>query len=159
MNNNKIQEIDKITNYILQKKYGNNITYQELQQFTNYNLNDEYESYKFKASTMGRVKNILIEYGYVLKAVKYMGYYILKPNQVQSYTYRTYIQKPLKHLKKAEIILTNTKTKTLRESELIKHQLTIELDKDLISATDNLVNSKRYKILNPIEGRKYSAKQ
>lgn len=158
MNNNKVQEIDEIVNYVLQKKYGENITYQELQQFTNYDLNDEYESYKFKASIMGRVKNILIEYGYILKAVKYMGYYILKPNQVQSYTYRTYIVKPLRHLKKAEIILINTKTKTLKENELINHRLTIELDKDLISATDNLVNSKKYETLNPVERKKYNAK-
>ena len=69
-----------------------------------------------------------------------MGYYILKSNQIQSYTYRTYIRKPLKHLKKAERILTNTNTKTLKQNELLDYQLTVNLNEVLINATDNIIN-------------------
>lgn len=157
--NDKLQEIDNIVNYIVKKKQGESVTYQELQTFTNYDLNDEYSSYKFKTCIMGRVKNILIEYGYILKSVKYMGYYILKSNQIQSYTYRTYIRKPLRHLKKAERILTNTNTKTLKQNELLDYQLTVNLNEDLINATDNIINSKKYIILDSEERKKYNAKQ
>lgn len=114
------------------------------QNLTHYNLSDEFESYKFKSSIMQKVKNELIENGYVIKSIRGIGYYILKQNQIQSYTYRTYIKKPLRHLKKAEIILNNTKTSLLNKKELEKHQLTNKLNKDLINITETLINAKEY---------------
>lgn len=95
-------EVEEIVNYIRNKKEGETITFKELQNYTSYDLNNEIQNYKFKVNIISRVKNELIEYGYVLRAVRNIGYYILKSNQIQSYTYRTYIKKPLKQFQKAE---------------------------------------------------------
>ena len=137
-------EKEKIVKYFYTKNYGDIVKFEELQCLTYYNLSDEFESYKFKSSIMQKVKNELIENGYVIKSIRGIGYYILKQNQIQSYTYRTYIKKPLRHLKKAEIILNNTKTSLLNKKELEKHQLTNKLNKDLINITETLINAKEY---------------
>lgn len=137
-------EKEKIVKYFYTKNYGDIVKFEELQYLTHYNLSDEFESYKFKSSIMQKVKNELIENGCVIKSIRGIGYYILKQNQIQSYTYRTYIKKPLRHLKKAEIILNNTKTSLLNKKELEKHQLTNKLNKDLINITETLINAKEY---------------
>lgn len=137
-------EKEKIVKYFYTKNYGDIVKFEELQYLTHYNLSDEFESYKFKSSIMQKVKNELIENGYVIKSIRGIGYYILKQNQIQSYTYRTYIKKPLRHFKKAEIILNNTKTSLLNKKELEKHQLTNKLNKDLINITETLINAKEY---------------
>lgn len=147
MPNKKAFEKEKIIRYFCQKNFGETVTYKELQQFTHYNLNDEYENYKFKTSLMAVVKNELIEKGYVLKSIRKVGYYILKPNQIQSYTYRTYINKPLKSYQKAEIILNKTKINKLNEKQFKKHKLTQNLNKELINITNDLINSNTYKVL------------
>jgi hypothetical protein len=141
---NNINDKEMIVKYILNKDFGETIKFEELQPYTKYNLLDETESYIFKSSIMSKVKNILIEYGYVLKSIRYVGYYLLKPNQIQSYTYRNYIKKPLKAFMKAECILSNTNTKRLETEELIRHQLTTELSRNLIDETNKIINSKEY---------------
>lgn len=148
MQNKKAFEKEKIIKYFCRKNFGETVTYKELQQFTHYNLNDDYENYKFKTSLMGTVKNELIEEkGYVLKSIRKVGYYILKPNQIQSYTYRTYITKPFKSYQKAEIILNKTKMNKLNEKQFQKHKLTQKLNKELIDITNNLINCETYKVL------------
>lgn len=111
---------------------------------TKYNLSDKFENYKFKANVIRPVKNRLIQSGIVIRSVRNIGYYILKPNQVQSYTYRTYIVKPLKHFEKAATILSNTKTTELDEAELEKHNLTLNLDTELMKATNILIKNEKY---------------
>ena len=137
-------ETKEIIKYFYSKKFGETIRFEELQQFTHYNLRDEYESYKFKGNVMRKVKNELIENGYVLKSIRKIGYYILKPNQIQSFTYRTYIIKPLKNFEKAEVILNNTKRSNLNEEELKKHKLTQKLNRELKYSTSVLINSQEY---------------
>lgn len=137
-------EKEEILKYFYSKNFGETITFEELQRFTHYNLQDEYESYIFKGSLMKKVKNELIENGYVLKSIRKIGYYILKPNQIQSYTYRTYIKRPLKQYEKAKIILDNTKKSNLNNKELEKHKLTEKLNRELINNTSNLINSEIY---------------
>ena len=100
----KVFESDSIIEYFKFKKQGEQINYDELQQFTHYDLKNVLEFHYFKTNTMRRVKEGLIDYGIIIKAIPNIGYYILKSNQVSSYTYRTYIKKPLKQLNKAERI-------------------------------------------------------
>lgn len=147
----KTFEKEKILKYFYSKNFGETITFDELQQFTHYNLKDEYESYVFKGSLMRKVKNELIENGYVLKSIRKIGYYILKPNQIQSYTYRTYIKRPLRQYEKAKVILDNTKKNNLNEKEFEKYKLTQELNQELIDKTNNLFNLEKYKILKKSE--------
>ena len=141
---NKTFYIDEVTNYIKQKNYGDTITFTELQSITGYNLQDKFESYKFKSNIIRPVKNRLIYSGIVLKSIRNIGYYILKPNQIQSYTYRTYIVKPLKYFEKADIILSKTNKSLLNKYELDKHKLTQELNHDLLTQANILIENEKY---------------
>lgn len=143
----KVFESDNIIEYFKFKKQGEQINYDELQQFTHYDLKNVLEFHYFKTNTMRRVKEGLIDYGMIIKAIPNIGYYILKSNQVSSYTYRTYIKKPLKQLNKAERILNNTETKSLTVGELGKYNLTMALNQDLMAANDKVLNSNKYKEL------------
>ena len=143
----KVFESDSIIEYFKFKKQGEQINYDELQQFTHYDLKNVLEFHYFKTNTMRRVKEGLIDYGIIIKAIPNIGYYILKSNQVSSYTYRTYIKKPLKQLNKAERILNSTETKSLTVGELGKYNLTIALNQDLMAANDKVLNSNKYKEL------------
>lgn len=144
---NKVFEVEEIVKFICCKDFGETINYEDLQQFTNYNLDDELEAYRFKANIMRKVKNKLIDEGYILKSIRNVGYYILKPNQIQSFTYRTYITKSILRYEKAEIILKNTKTTKLNDKELNKHKLTQELNSALIEKTNYLINLDKYEEL------------
>lgn len=140
-------ERENIRNYIMKKQFGDTIVFKDLQQFTDYDLNNEYENYKFKTTIMRFVKDELIQEGYILKSIRGVGYYILKQNQISSYTYRTYIKKPLKYLDKADTILKSTHTILLNKKEVEKHSLTQELNEELIGKNSEIINSKKYESL------------
>lgn len=140
-------ERENIRNYIMKKQFGDTIVFKDLQQFTDYDLNNEYENYKFKTTIMRFVKDKLIQEGYILKSIRGVGYYILKQNQISSYTYRTYIKKPLRYLDKADTILKSTHTILLNKKEVEKHSLTQELNEELIGKNSEIINSKKYESL------------
>lgn len=140
-------EKENIRNYIMKKQFGDTIVFKDLQQFTEYDLNNEYENYKFKTTIMRFVKDELIQEGYILKSIRGVGYYILKQNQISSYTYRTYIKKPLKYLDRADTILKSTHTILLNKKEVEKHSLTQELNEELIGKNSEIINSKKYESL------------
>lgn len=140
-------ERENIRNYIMKKQFGDTIVFKDLQQFTDYDLNNEYENYKFKTTIMRFVKDELIQEGYILKSIRDVGYYILKQNQISSYTYRTYIKKPLRYLDKADTILKSTHTVLLNKKEVEKHSLTQELNEELIGKNSEIINSKKYESL------------
>lgn len=140
-------EKENIRNYIMKKQFGDTIVFKDLQQFTEYDLNNEYENHKFKTTIMRFVKDELIQEGYILKSIRGVGYYILKQNQISSYTYRTYIKKPLRYLDKADTILKSTHTILLNKKEVEKHSLTQELNEELIGKNSEIINSKKYESL------------
>lgn len=140
-------ERENIRNYIMKKQFGDTIVFKDLQQFTDYDLNNEYENYKFKTTIMRFVKDELIQEGYILKSIRGVGYYILKQNQISSYTYRTYIKKPSRYLDKADTILKSTHTILLNKKEVEKHSLTQELNEELIGKNSEIINSKKYESL------------
>ena len=88
----KKQNIQEAVEYILAKNYGSTILHQELAKILGYNIDDEDEFKKYK-SVMGRIKNFVLQYGYVLKGISGVGFYILKPTQVSNHCYRTYVKK------------------------------------------------------------------
>lgn len=143
----RVFEFENIITYFRTKNQGEQVSYDELQVFTHYNLKDPLEFYHFKTNTMRRAKEGLVDYGIIIKAIPEVGYYILKSNQIQSYTYRTYIKRPLKQLDKAKRILDNTDTNSLGHDELQKHNLTIQLDTDLIHENSKILNSEKYREL------------
>ena len=143
----KVFEFENIINYFKTKKQGEQVTYDELQSFTHYNLQEPLEFFHFKNNTMRRAKEGLVDYGFIIKAIPEVGYYILKSNQIQSYTYRTYIKRPLKQLDKAKRILTNTNVDLLKYDELQKHELTMQLNSDLIKENSKILGLDKYKEL------------
>ena len=102
------QRISETVEYILDetKEKGKGITLsnKKLGNLLKYNIEDELEWKKYK-STMNRVKNILINYGIVLKSIVGIGYYVLKDNQISGYCYHTYIKRTTILLDKSEHIL------------------------------------------------------
>lgn len=137
---------EKVMELILSKEYGETITYDTLNEILQRNLSDFHERECFRRE-MNKVKNALFEKGYVIRPVFNVGYYILKPNQVSSYTYRNYIVKPIHSFRKAKTILDNTSKKGFNKEEISEYKTTCELNEAMIYASTELINSDEYKKL------------
>lgn len=137
--------IKDIIDFIKTKDYGTTIYYTDITRRIGLNIELE-EHKKFFKSLMSKVKNILIDYSYILKSVGGTGYYILKPNQIPSFTYRTYIVKPQKAYEKATRILNRTDRTNFRAIDTENYDDVCELNMQLIDTTDyTIFNSKYYK--------------
>lgn len=137
---------EQVYNYILTKKYGDTITNEELNNILQENLKDEYGKIRFR-NQMVKVKDTLYKKGFVIRPIYNIGYYILKPNQVSSYTYRNFIVRPTKQYNKAKIILENINNKEFNNDENLEFKTTKSLNKKIIDTTNNLLNSNEYKNL------------
>ena len=137
------QRIQELVEYILDLNFGETISFEKAGYILKYNIEDEKEYKKFR-STMQRVKNILIDYGYVLKTITNVGYYILKPKQISGYCYHTYIRKTEKLLGKSSRILQHTKTSELSEIRKEEYDNVCDLNIDLITNIDNTIENSNY---------------
>lgn len=133
---------EKLYEFILSKNYGETITIEQINNILQENLNSDLGSKRFR-NQINKVKNKLYEKGYVIRSIYDIGYYILKPNQVSSYTYRNFIVKPTKQFNKARIIMKNTNTKNLNDDEYVELYNTIELNKEMIRTTNKILNSEK----------------
>ena len=104
----------EVCDYVLSQDCGNVIPYDILSEMFGRKLNSEKE-WKTLTNRMRQVKSIMVNYGIVLKNVIGVGYYILKPKQISSYCYRTYIEKSQKLLNRSQKILNNIDKKELSE--------------------------------------------
>lgn len=134
---------EQVYNYILTKKYGDTITNEELNNILQEDLKDEYGKIRFR-NQMVKVKDTLYKKGFVIRPIYNIGYYILKPNQVSSYTYRNFIVKPTKQFKKAQKILKYTDCKEFNVEETTEFELTRTLNKNIIDTTNKILNSEKY---------------
>jgi hypothetical protein len=137
----KRKEIYKL---IHNKNYGETVTFEELNKIIKEDLKDPYGKIRFK-SQMSKVKNKLYDDGIVIRSIYNIGYYILKPNQVSSYTYRNFIVKPIKSFDKAKKILEHTNAKGLNADELTELNTTGSLNETLIKTSNRILNSEPYK--------------
>lgn len=137
------QRISELVEYILDLEYGTIIEFSKCANILHYNIEDEKEKRKFR-STMCRVKNILIDYGYVLKSVTNIGYYILKPKQIGGYCYHTYMKRTENLLEKSSRILQHTETHRLSLDRKKEYNEVCDLNADLIGAIDNTIESSSY---------------
>lgn len=87
---------------------------------------------------------MLIKRGYVIKSVKGCGWYILKPNQISSYTYRNYIVKPQKSYLKASEILQHFEKRDLSEDRKAEYEDINNLNNSLITETDRMLFDSHY---------------
>lgn len=137
------QRIQELVEYILDRNYGETVTYQEASNILHYNIELEEENKKFK-STMLRVKNFLVDYGYILKSISGIGYYILKPKQVSSHCYRTYVKRSQKMLDKSSYVLDHVDGSELSDDRTEELNNMIQLNKALIENVWNTVKSSGY---------------
>lgn len=132
-----------VCKYILSKEYGENVEYSILAKMFNLNLKEE-SDWKKLSNRMKQVKNILIDYGIVLKNVVGIGYYILKPKQISSYCYRTYVDKSKSLLEKSERILKGVNQSELSEVRKKEHKEMTLLNKELSVGMDNFIENSDY---------------
>lgn len=137
------EKVQKIVELILKKKKGDTLKFEELNLIINEDLKDEYGKNRFK-KIMNRAKNKLIEYGILIRGINGIGYYILKTNQMSSYTYRNYMIKPIKQMEKGKRILDNLNKKELNNEETKKYDLTKTLNDNLVNTNKAQINSKEF---------------
>lgn len=142
--NSKMENaISNVIEYVLSKNYGDTIPFEKLSEMLGYNIEDEKEKKKFR-STMQRIRNYLIEKGYVLRSIVGVGYYIMKPKQISGYCYHTYVCKIDRLLGKAGRILEHTdKTKlsAIRTKEYNEYK---QLNQDVKETVREEVSSSKY---------------
>lgn len=142
-NTAKKQYIQTTIEFILNNERGTTILNTALAEMLNYNIDDEQEFKKFK-STMGRIKNFLIDYGYILKSISGVGYYILKSKQIAGHCYHTYIRKTEKLLNKNERILNHIDNTELSEIRKKEKKEVVELNNDLIENVSKTIEYSDY---------------
>ena len=137
------QRIQELVEYVLNKNYGDTISFEKACYLLKYNFDNEKEYKKFK-STMARVKNILIDYGYVLKTITNVGYYILKPKQISGYCYHTYVRRTENLLEKSSRILAHIETINLSEDRKEEYDNMCDLNADLIENIAGTIDVSKY---------------
>lgn len=142
-NSKKKQNIQETVEYILNQEYGSTLSDVELAKMLNYNINDDNEWLKYK-TTMGRVKNFLLQYGYVLKSISGVGYYILKPEQVARHCYKTYIKKASRVYDKSAFVLDRVDRTKMSEERLEEITTLMELNQKLIDNVASTLKESKY---------------
>ena len=137
------RELQETIELILDKNYGETIPFEQLSKLLHYNLDDEQEKRKFR-SAMARVKNFLVDYGYILRTVTNVGYYILKPQHISGYCYRTYIDKTKVLLEKSERILKHVDKTELSEDRLKEYSEMTDLNQQLYGEIGLVVKGSEY---------------
>lgn len=136
-------QIRSAVEYILDKGYGETVEIAKLAEIMRFNIEDEVEEKRFR-NTMSRVKNILIDHGYILKTIAGIGYYILKPKHISSYCYRTYIDKTKVLLEKSERILAHVDQTELSDVRKKEHSEMSDLNQQIYGEVGLIVEGSDY---------------
>lgn len=142
-NTKRENQIKDALEFILDKDYGATIEFGKLAEIMHYNIEDEVEEKRFK-NTMARVKNILIDHGYILKTITGVGYYILKPKHISSYCYRTYVDRTKVLLEKSERILKHVDRTELSDIRKKEHTQMQDLNQQLYGEIGLIVEGSDY---------------
>lgn len=136
LENNKV---DKLFNFILQKKYGDIIYHKDIENVLE--LSRELRAY---SGYLRMTKTRLIPKSLVLKAIPGIGYQILKPNQISSYTYRQYIKRTLNLYNYSELILDYVNTEALTNDRLQEYKDVKELNKKIKEMSQKTIKESKY---------------
>lgn len=142
-NSAKKQGKQEAIEFILNHNYGSTIGFLQIAQILGYNLDDEREARKFK-SRMAFIKNYLINYGYILKSISGVGYYILKPKQISGYCYHTYIKHTEDLLKKSDRILSHVDKDELSDIRKEEYNSVLLLNYDVFENIDSTIDASEY---------------
>ena len=137
------EQIKDAVDYILDKGYDSKIEFAELAEIMRFNIQDEVEEKRFR-STMSRVKNVLIDHGFILKTIVGVGYYVLKPKHISSYCYRTYIDKTKVLLEKSERILAHVDQTELSDVRKKEHAEMTDLNQQIYGEVGLIVEGSDY---------------
>lgn len=108
------EQIEDVVDKILQtKKYGDSISYTELENLVGY----ERDEVGFVA-VLTCAKELLIEYGYVLRSVLNEGYRVLYPNEIAEEVIQKHLKSSTNKLNKAIRIMQYTERDMLNKEEL-----------------------------------------
>lgn len=140
---NKEGNIVNFIQCVVEKGYGQTISLSETGKLLGYNIEDEHELKKMK-STLARVKNYLIDRGYVLKSIVGVGYYIMKPKQIPNYVYRTYTLRTLRLIEKQDRILAHTPISDLSVARQTENAQIKDLTKVTYEAINKSIDESEY---------------
>ena len=142
--NSKNENVRKtICDIFTSKNHGETVLYTDISREIGINIEIEEELKKLKM-LVGSVKNILIDKGKVIKSISNLGWYILKPTQVASYTYRTCIIKPMKSYEKAKRILQHTNTINFNDERKKEYSDVKELNEMMSDVSLNIIQESDY---------------
>lgn len=140
----KVKDAKKeVTEYILSKKYGDTIEHIALAAMFGYNLEDKKQKSKYQR-TMKEIKDVVLEEGYILKGISGIGFYILKPKQVASYSYRTYVQRAVKLIDKNTNMLRCVDTRELKGERIEEFQDILDLNDKISKSLQKDFKESRY---------------
>lgn len=134
---------ERCVEFILTKEYGSTIDDLELARILNFNITFEEQFRKYKIA-MITVKNKLMEYGYILKSVHGVGYYILKPENIPNHCYKNYIKRGRRSLDKSLFVLEHMDRKNLKPERLDEYNQLKQLNESLIQKSEELINNSVY---------------
>lgn len=137
------QYLQEAIEFILEKNYGETLLHEELSRILHVNLEDELMQKRYKY-LMNRIKNFILQYGYVLKSIQNVGYYILKPSQISKHCFRTYIRRSTKLFNKSDFILEHTEKFDLDDDRLEEINNLMDLNKQLIEKTEKMIEESAY---------------
>ena len=139
----KRQKISETVDYIVEKNYGATLLHSDLCKLLGYNMSNDEEFEKYK-STMGRVKEILLQFGRVLVSVNGVGYYILKPSQVSRHCYKKFVQSASRKYDKCSFILHRVDNTELIPERLEELQNMIQLNRQLMNSAEKVLKESAY---------------
>ena len=142
-NSIKNQNIAETVEYILTMQYGSTVSNDKLAKILGYNLDDDNEYRKYKG-TMGRVKSFLQSYGYILRNISGIGYYILRPSEISRHCYNTYIKKAARTYDKSLFVLDHVDKLELTTDRLEELAKIKELNRQLIESVDKVLTESVY---------------
>lgn len=137
------ERIQEAVEYILEQPYGSTIPTEKLAYILKYNIESETELKKFKAQ-MGKIRNFLVDYGYILKSVPGVGYYILKPKQISGYCYRAYITRTQRLLDKSNRVLEHVDQTELSDTRKEELSNIVQLNTALTDVTWKTIQASGY---------------
>lgn len=132
-------KVDKLFNFISQKKYGDIIYHNEIENVLG--ISREMRKY---SGYLKMAKTRLIQKSFVLKSIPGVGYQVLKPNQVSGYTYRQYIKRSLNLYNYSELILDYLDTQNLTNDRLQEYEDVKELNKSIKEISQKTIKESKY---------------
>ena len=133
------ERIDALFNFMSAKTYGDIIYHKQVENILG--ISRDLNAYGLYVKF---VKDKMIKQSKVLKPIAKIGWQILKPNQVSSYTYRRYIQRTLKAYDYSKFILENLEVEGLSKARKGEYADVKELNQQLKKISEATIKESRY---------------